>query len=132
MVLEGIHPLTDGKILARLQPLSMISLQASKSHSSKSPKSESFPYATPFGHGLATPVHTKTTSPITPELQMTSTQHEQSSSQADRLGILFEGLHMRIVGFENVLYSTNNQVQMRLTTIETQLDAIQQKLEKSL
>ena len=39
---------------------------------------------------------------------------------------------MRIAGFEKVLYSTNNQVQMRLTTIETQLDAIQQKLEEGL
>ena len=63
---------------------------------------------------------------------MTSTQHEQSSHQDDKLGVLFESLHMRIVGFEKVLYSTNNQVQMCLTTIETQLDAIQQKLEVGL
>ena len=48
------------------------------------------------------------------------------------LGILFEGLHMRIAWFENILYSTNNQVQMHLTTIETQLDAVQRKLEESL
>ena len=41
MVLEGVCLPTDGKILARLRPLSMISLQASKSHSSKAPKSES-------------------------------------------------------------------------------------------
>ena len=39
---------------------------------------------------------------------------------------------MRIAGFEKVLYSTNNQVQMHLIAIETQLDAIQQKLEESL
>ena len=63
---------------------------------------------------------------------MTSTQHEQSSHQDDKLGVLFESLHMRIVGFEKVLYSINNQVQMCLTTIETQLDAIQQKLEVGL
>ena len=63
---------------------------------------------------------------------MTSTQHEQSSHQDDKLGVLFESLHMRIVGFEKVLYSTNNQVQMCLTTIETQLDAIQRKLEVGL
>ena len=68
MVLEGVLPLTDGKILAHLQPLSMISLQASKSHSSKAPKSESFPHATSSGHGSATLVDTKTASPITPEL----------------------------------------------------------------
>ena len=110
----------------------MISLQASKSHSSKAPKSESFPHATPSGHGSATPMHTKTTSPITPELQTTSTQPIQPSSQANRLSILIEGLYQHISRFEKVLYSSNNQVQMCLTTIETQLDAIQQKLEDSL
>ena len=71
MVLEGVHPLKDGKIMVRLRPISIVSLQASKSHSSKAPKSESFPYATPSSHGLAThtmPMHTETTSPITPEL----------------------------------------------------------------
>ena len=73
MVLEGVRPPTDGKILARLRPLSMISLQVSKSHSSKAPKSESLLYATSSSHGSATPVHTETTSPITLELQTTST-----------------------------------------------------------
>ena len=96
----------------------MISLQASKSHSSKAPKSEFFPHATPSGHGSTTPMHTKTASPIPPELQMTSTQHEQSSHRDDRLGILFESLHMRIARFEKLFYSTNNQVQMHLTAIE--------------
>ena len=68
MVLEGVRPPTDGKILPRLRPLSMISLQANKSHSSKAPKSEFFPYATPSDHGSATPMHTETASPIPPEL----------------------------------------------------------------
>jgi len=133
MVLEGVRLPKDGKIPVRLCPISMVSLQASKSHSSKASKSESFPHATPSGHGSAT--HTtliETASPITPELQTTSTQYVQSSSQADRLSTLIEGLHQRIFEFENVLYSTNNQIQMRLTTIETQLDAIQCKLEESL
>ena len=73
MVLEGVRPPTGGKILARLRPLSMISLQASKSYSSKAPKCESFPHTTPSDHGSATPVHTETASPITPELQTTRT-----------------------------------------------------------
>ena len=97
----------------------MISLQASKSHSSKALKSEVFPHATPSGHGSTTPKHTETASPIPPELQTTSTQQEQSSHQDDRLGVLFENLHMRIPEFEKFLYSTNNHVQMRLTAIET-------------
>ena len=73
MVLKGVHPPTDGKILAHLRPLSMISLQASKSHSSKAPKSEFFPHATQSGHGSAKPVHIEIASPITLELQTTST-----------------------------------------------------------
>ena len=77
-------------------------------------------------------MHTEIASPIPPKLQTTSTRHEQSSHQDDRLGVLFKNLHMRIAGFEKVLYSTNNQVQMHLMAIETQLDAIQQKLEESL
>ena len=117
MVFKGVCLPTDGKKMVRFCPLSLISLQASISHSSKAPKSEPFLHATSFSYGSATPMHTETTSPITPKLQMTSTQHEQSSHQDDRLGILFESLHLCIAGFEKVLYSTNNQVQMCLTTI---------------
>ena len=105
--------------MVRLCPLSMISLQASKSHSSKAPKSEPFLHAILSGHGLATPMHIEIASPIILVLQTTSTQLEQSSHQDDRLGILFVNLHQLIAEFEKVLYSTNNQVQMRLTTIET-------------
>ena len=100
MILEGVRPPIDGKILPHLRPLSMISLQASKSHSFKAPKSEFFPHATPSGHGSATPMHTETTSPIPPELQTSSTQQEQSSHQDDRLGVLFENLHMHIAGLK--------------------------------
>ena len=54
------------------RPISMVTLQASKSHCSKTPKSEHISPAITFAHGLDTPVHTATTSPITPELQLTS------------------------------------------------------------
>ena len=124
MLLEGIHPPTDGKIATRPRPISMITLQASKSHSSKAPKSEPFTYATPSAHASATPMHTDTVSPFTSELQTTSIPQNQFAPQADRLGILFESLHLRIAELEKVLNSTNNQVQMRLMTMETQLDAI--------
>ena len=76
MVLEGVRLPKDGKTLVHLRPLSMVSLQASKSHSSKAPKSESFPHATSSDHGSAThtmPVHTKTASPHILELQTTGT-----------------------------------------------------------
>ena len=68
MVLEGVSPPTNGKKMVRLHPLSIISLQASKSHSSKAPKSEPFLHATSFSRGSATPVHTETISPINSEM----------------------------------------------------------------
>ncbi|KAK9984853.1 hypothetical protein SO802_034378 [Lithocarpus litseifolius] len=71
MVLKGVYPPKYGKTLVRLRPISMFSLQASKSHSSKAPKSESFPHATSSSHDSAThttPVHIETASSHTPEL----------------------------------------------------------------
>ena len=100
MLLEGVRPPTDGKIVSRPRPISMITLQASKSHSSKAPKSEQFTHATSSGHDSATLLHTDTVSPFTPELLMTSTLQEQSGPQAHRLGTLFESLHLRIAGLE--------------------------------
>ena len=129
MHLEGVHPPTDGKIVPRPRPISMITLQASKTHSFKAPKSDQFTHSIPSGHDSATPMCTNTVSPFTLELQTTSTLQEQSGPQADMLGTLFESLHLRIFGLEKVLHSTNNKVQMHLTTIETQLAAIQQMLE---
>ena len=108
MLLEGVRPPTDGKIVSRPQPISMITLQSSKSHSFKAPKSEPFTHATPSGHDSATPMHTDTISPFTLELHMTSILQEQSGPQADRLGTLFESLQLHIARLEKVLYSTNN------------------------
>ena len=108
MVLEGVSPPSDGKKMVRLRPLSMISLQASKSHSSKAPKSEPFLHATSSDKGLATPVHTETVSPVTSEMQTTSTPSIQPSSQADRLNTLIESVFQQISGLERTLYSTNN------------------------
>ena len=131
MVLKGVHPPKDGTILLRQRPISLVSLQMRQSHSFaerekqspyKTPKSESFPHATPSGHCSAvhtTPGHLETTSPHTLEPQSTSIQLGPSSSHSNRLTILVKGLHEHILGLANVIYSTNNQVQMHLTTIET-------------
>ena len=125
MLLKGVSPPSDGKMMNRPRPISMISLQASKSHSSKTPKSEHISPATPYARELDTHVHTTTIPRITPKLQPTSNQPVQFDPQADRLGSMFENLHVRIAGIERLIYSTNNQVQLRLTTMENQLDAIQ-------
>ena len=132
ILLEGVNPPSDGKMMNCPRPISMVTLQASKSHSSKTPKSEHISPTTTSAHGSDTPVHTATISLITPKLQPTSNQPEQSGPQADRLGPLFENLHMRIAGIERLIYSTNNQVQLHLTTMENELDVIQQKLEDNL
>ena len=110
MVLEGVRPPTDGKILARLWPLSMISLQASKSHSSKATKSESFLHATSSGHGSPTctaPVHIETAFLHTPELQMTSTQLVQLSTQSNKISTLVEGVYQRKISILHQQPSSN-------------------------
>ena len=80
MVLKSVRSLKDGTILVCQRPISVVSLQMSKSHSStkqekqnpsKTPKSESLPHATLFGHGSiahTTPGHTETASLHTPKL----------------------------------------------------------------
>ena len=132
MIPEGVSPTIDGKKMDHLRPLSLFSLQANKNHSSKAPKSEPFLHATSSSQGSATPVHTETVSPIPFERQTTSTPSAPPSTQVDRLSTLIESVSQQITRLEWLLYSTNNQVQMHLTTIETQLDAIQQKLEDNL
>ena len=127
-----INPPSDGKMLTRLCLISMFTLQASKSHSSKTPKSAHISPATLFAPESETHVHTTPTSHIIAKLQQTSTPQVQSDPQTDRLGSLLESLQKRIEGMVTLLYSTNNQVQMRLEAMKNQLHAIQQKLEDSL
>ena len=118
--------------MTRPRPISMFILQANKSHSSKTPKSAHISLATPSALELETHVHTITTSHVTLELQQTNTPQVQSNPQTDRLGSLLESLHKHIEGMATLLYSTNNQVQMRLEAMENQLDAIHQNLKDSL
>ena len=54
---EGINPSSDGKMMTRPCPISMITLQASKSHSFRTPKSEPPTYETPpFSSSLPSPI----------------------------------------------------------------------------
>ena len=129
---EGIVPPSDGKMMTRLRPISMFTLQASRSHSSKTPKSAHISPVTPSTPESETHVHTTPTSRVIPEVQQTTIPQAQSDPQTDRVGRLLESIQQRIDEMVNLLYSTNNHVQMRLETMENQLEAIQQKLDDSL
>ena len=52
---EGINPPSDGKLMTRPRPISMITLQSSKSHSSRTLKNEPSTYETPHVHAPVTP-----------------------------------------------------------------------------
>ena len=117
---EGINPPSDGKMMTRLHLISMFTLQASKSHSSRTPKSELSTYETPTVHAPVTPI------------QSTGTSFVPLGFQTAKQSHLIANVFHRISDLEWLLHSFHNQTQMRLTTIETQLDASQQKLEESL
>ena len=69
---EGIVPPSDEKMITRLHPISMFTLQASKSHSSKTPKSAHISPVTPSAPESETDVHTTPTSHAIPEVQQTN------------------------------------------------------------
>ena len=89
---EGINPPSDGKMMTRPRPISMFTLQASKSHSSKTPKSAHISPVTPSAPKSETHVHTTPTSHVIPEFQQTSIPQVQSDPQTDRLGSLLESI----------------------------------------
>ena len=117
---KGINPPSDGKMMTRLRPISMITLQASKNHSSRTLKSESSTYETPHVHAPVTLAQSNSTSSVPPGFQTAKQSH------------LITYVAHQTSELERLLHSVHNQTQMRLSTIETQLDAIQQKLEESL
>ena len=129
---EGIVPPSDGKMMTHLCPISMFTLQASRSHSSKTPKSAHISPVTPSALKSETPVHTTPTSRVIPEVPQASIPQAQIDPQTDRVGSLLENIQKCIDEMVTLLYSTNNHVQMHLETMENQLDAIQQKLDNSL
>ena len=105
MVFKGVRPPKEGTMLPCQCPISIMSLQMSKSHSfvertkqspSKTPKSDSSHHVTPFKQRSTAPTipgYPVTAFPHTLEPQPTSIQLGPSSSQSDRLTILVEGLH---------------------------------------
>ena len=70
-----INPPSDGKMMTRQHPISMITLQVSKSHSSRTPKSEPSTYETPHVHAPVTPAQSTSTSSVPPGLQTAKQSH---------------------------------------------------------
>ena len=144
MTFLGVCPPKEGTTLPRQRPISLHSLQMRKGHPSsekakkspsKPPKSESSQHTTRTGQrsvALTVIKQLEIASPHILEPQPASTQPRPSISHSDRLTTLIEGLHECISSLANVIYFTNNHVQIRLTTFETQLDEIKLKLEESL
>ena len=99
--------------MTRPHPISMITLQASKSHSSRPPKNEPSTYETPHVRALVTPAQSIGTSSVPLGFQTAKQSH------------LITNVFHQISDLERLLHSFHNQTQMCLTTIETQLDAIQ-------
>ena len=61
--------------MTRQHPISMITLQVSKSHSSRTPKSEPSTYETPHVHAPVTPAQSTSTSSVPPGLQTAKQSH---------------------------------------------------------
>ena len=110
----------------------MFTLQASRSHSSKRPRSAHISPVIPSALESETPAHTTSTSHAVPEASQASIPQAQTAPYTDRVGSVLEHIQKRIDEIVALLYSTNNHVQMRLETMENQLDDIQQKLDDSL
>ena len=116
---EGVSLSSDEKIVPRPRPISIYTLQASKSHSSKKPKSEPSTHASPSAHATVTPVQSTGTPSVPPRFQTAKQSH------------IIANVFHRLFNLERLLHSFHNHTQMRLTTIESQLDAVQKKLEDS-
>ena len=112
---EGVSPSSDEKIVPRPRPISIYTLQASKSHSSKKPKSEPSTHASPSTHATVTPVQSTGTPSVPPGFQIAKQSH------------LIANVFHQLSDLERLLHSFNRHTQMRLTTIGTQLDAVQKK-----
>ena len=94
---EGINPPLDGKMMTRPRPISMITLRASKSHSSRTPKSEPSTYETPHVHAPVTPAQSTGTSSVLPGFQTAKQSH------------LIANMFHQISDLELLLHSFHNQ-----------------------
>ena len=94
---EGINPPSNGKMMTSPRPVSMITLQASKSHSSRTPKSEPSTYETLHVHAPVTSAQSTGTSFVSPGFQIAKQSH-----------LIMNVVH-QISELEQLLHSFHNQ-----------------------
>ena len=97
---EGVSPSSNEKIVPRPQPISIYTLQASKSHSSKKPKSEPSTHASPSAHATVTPVQSTGTPSVPPRFQTAKQSH------------IIANVFHRLFDLERLLHSFHNHTQM--------------------
>ena len=89
---EGVSPSSNEKIVPRPQPISIYTLQASKSHSYKKPKSEPSTHASPSAYATVTSVQS-TGTPFVPRGFRTAKQSHLIANVFHRLSDLERLLH---------------------------------------
>ena len=97
---EGVSPSSNEKIVPRPRPISIYTLQASKSHSSKKPKSEPSTHASSSAHATITPVQSTGTPSVPPGFQTAKKSH------------IIANVFHQLSDLEWLLHSFHNHTQM--------------------
>ena len=100
IVREGVSPSLDEKVVSCPRPISIYTLQESKSHSSKKPKSEPSTHASSSAHATITPVQSTGTPSVPPGFQTAKQSH------------LISNVFHRLSDLEWLLHSFHNHTQM--------------------
>ena len=107
-MLKGVHPSEDERPYPRPSPTTIRTLHASMSHTKKNVKQES--HATPESMSSTPQVYDERLDNITTAL------HE---------------INTKISGLASIMYSLHSRFDSKFTSLQTQLDKIQWKLEEN-
>ena len=105
--LKGVYPSENERPYPRPSPISICTLHASMSHTKKNPKQES-----PATQGSSS-----------------STSHVYDE-RLDNILVTLQEITTKISGLATIMYSQHNHFDTKFTSLQTQLDQIQRKLEE--
>ena len=105
--LKGVYPSEDERPYPRPSPITIRTLHASMSHTKKNPKQESH---------------------VT-QGSSSSTSHVYDE-QLDNIMATLQKITTKIFGLATIMYSQYNRFDTKFTSLQTQLDQIQRKLEE--